>query len=136
MSDASGVFPVHYLLTHNAPLNAVVPVARVHYGTVPLNAAMPALSVMQVSAVERLTVAMENTPRMVTERVQITVLASTYLSQKTVMGLVRAALPVSRGTIDGIDVDSILPDSEGPDFSDPSIPLFTCSLDVFVRLNR
>ena len=69
---------------------------------------------------------------MVRERVQVTVIAGTYPSQKAVLALVRAALPRSRGTVNGCAVDSILPDVEGPDFSDPDAGLYIGSLDYVV----
>ena len=64
-------------------------------------------------------------------RVQVTVMAASYQSQKDVMALVRAALPRSRGSVNGVAVDSILPDIEGPDFTDEA-GLFIGSIDYRV----
>ena len=64
-------------------------------------------------------------------RVQVTVMAATYQTQKSVLALVRAALPRSRGTVNGVAVDSILIDIEGPDFTDEA-GLYMGSIDYRV----
>ena len=47
------------------------------------------------------------------------------------MALVRAALPRSRGVVDGVAVDNIIPDTEGPDFTDEA-GLYMGSIDYRV----
>ena len=112
----SDVKAVRYLLANNAPLNAQVPAVRVIGGVLPQDIALPAISVTHVSTVRPQMVSAAS--RLCVARVQVSVLATTYATQKSVLGLVRAALPRSRGNVNGVAVDSILPDVEGPDFND------------------
>lgn len=131
----SGVIVMTWLLTHDSNLNAVVPVAKVYAGDIPLNTALPAISVMHISGVSRKTVAMSGT-KLITDRVQVTVNAKTYASQKSILRLIEAACPLSRGTINGIACDSVLPDIEGPDLSMPDAEIYEQSLDFIVRFTR
>lgn len=130
----NGVFAVRYLLAHNAGLLARVPESDIFYGVTDIGDNLPAIVLTQISAVERLTVAMRE-PSMSTERVQVAVFADTYLELKEILALARAALPLSRGTVDGIKVDSITPDGEGPDLSDPGAGFFSQSADFLVKVS-
>jgi len=133
----SGVAIVRYLLSQNANLIAEVPAAKIQAGVIPLNTVLPAISVMQVSGVPRNTVAMTSGATvLVTDRVQVTVMASNYPSQKSILALVRAALPVSDGTVNGFAVDSILPDGDGPDFFDAALGIYMQSSDWMTRFRR
>lgn len=132
----SGVAVIRYLLANNATLTAQVPAAKIMAGPIPINTVLPAISVAQVSGVQNLNVAMNSTPRLITDRVQVTVMANTYPLQKSILALIRAACPHTRGTINGIDCDSILPDAEGPDFRDDVAAIFMQSQDYMVKFNR
>ena len=132
----SGVAIAWYLLKTNAALIAVVPAAKIFSGVVPLGTPMPALSVMEISGVPRLTVGMNETHPQVTERVQVTAMAATYPAVKSILTLVRNALPVSRGTVNGFDCDSITPDLEGPDMPDVDSGIYLQTQDFLVRFNR
>ena len=133
----SGTAIVRFLLSQNANLTAVVPAAKIQSGVIPLNTALPAISVMQVSGVPRNTVAMASGATvLVTDRVQVTVMALNYPSQKSILALVRAALPVSRGTVNGFAVDSILPEDDGPDFFDAGLSIYMQSSDWMCKFNR
>ena len=112
----SDVKAVRYLLSQNANLIAQVPASRIIGGVLPQDIALPAISVTHVSTVRPQMVSAAS--RLCVARVQVSVLATTYATQKSVLGLVRAALPRSRGNVNGVAVDSILPDVEGPDFND------------------
>ena len=113
----SDVKVVRYLLANNATLIAQVPATRIMAGPLPQGTTAPAISVTHVSTVRRESV-VATASRLCTSRVQVTVLATTYPTQKSILALVRAALPRSRGTVNGVSVDAILIDSEGPDFTD------------------
>lgn len=126
----SDVKAVRYLLANNAPLIAVVPASRISAGALPQGTALPAISVTHVSTVRRHMVA--QTVEMCTSRVQVTVMASTYPLLKSTQALVRAALPRSRGTVNGVRVDSILTDADGPDFTDEA-GLHIGSLDYIIN---
>lgn len=129
----SGTAVVAYLLSQNAPLVAVVPAARIFAADeLPMGTTLPAINVSNVSSSKRLTVSMADASKMHTERVQVTVHAKSGVSRATVVALVRAALPVSRGAVNGVKVDSILPDQEA-DLSQPEADIHEHALDFFVK---
>lgn len=134
----SGVAVVRYLLANNASLIAVVPATRIVGGPLALNAVLPALSVMSVDLVQGfLDVSMASANHYVVERVQVTAFTKDYASKKTILDLVRAALPHTRGSVNGILCDSILPDGTGPDLDDPEgDQIFTQSRDYIVKWNE
>lgn len=128
----SGVAAVRYTLANAAAVIAQVPAARIFAGNVPLNAAVPAIGISQVSGVERTTVSMAEASRFRTDRVQVTVYAATYATKVSILELVRTALSPVRGTVGSVDVDSILPDSEGPDIDDEEARVYERSRDFMV----
>lgn len=146
----SGVAVIRYLLATNAPLIAVVPAARIMGGSLPIKTVRPAISVFQISSVPRITVSMGETKRHHLDRVQVSVLGAAqqalasgqagpqgtaYPGLRAILALVFAACPHTRGVVNGINVDSILPDIEGPDLSDDVIDLNEASRDFLVRWN-
>ena len=128
----SGVAAVRYTLANAAAVIAQVPAARIFAGNVPLNAAVPAIGISQVSGGERTTVSMAEASRFRTDRVQVTVYAATYATKVSILELVRTALSPVRGTVGSVDVDSILPDSEGPDIDDEEARVYERSRDFMV----
>lgn len=132
----SGVAVIRHLLASNATLIGQVPAAKIMAGPIPINTALPAISVAQVSGMQRNIVGMNAAKYMATDRVQVTVMAATYPLQKSILALIRAACPNTRGTVNGVDCDSILPDVEGPDFRDDTAAIFMQSLDFIVKFNR
>ena len=126
MSDVKAVL---YLLANNSTLNAQVPASRIFAGVIPQGTAAPAIAVTHVSTVRPQMV--NAASKLCVSRVQVTVMAASYASQKAVLALVRAALPRSRGSVNGVAVDSILPDIEGPDFTDEA-GLYMGSIDYRV----
>jgi len=127
----SDVKAVRYLLANNAAMIAVVPAARIYAGIVPQGTALPAIAVTHVSTNRRRIVA-GSLVKFCTSRVQVTVMASTYPAQKSTLKLVRDALPETRGTINGVNVDSIANESDGPDFRDDAAGIFMGSTDFMV----
>jgi len=117
------------LLAQNATLTAQVPAARIIGGVLPQGIALPAISVMHVSTVRPSFVAAS--AGMSIARVQVTIFAATYATQKSIMALIRAALPRSRGSVNGVAVESIIPDTEGPDATDDA-GLYIGSIDYRV----
>lgn len=119
----SGVAVILAKLKAHAPLLAVVPTGRIMAGDFPENIALPAISVMQVSSVPRNRLSMNPANVMHTDTVQVTVIVSGiqgaagtgYAGLRQILKLVLAACPHTHGTVASINVDSILPDSEGPD---------------------
>lgn len=138
----SGVAVIVALLKASAPLTTIVPAARIMGGDLPLNTVLPAISVAQVSSVPRNTVAMGEPKVLHTDRVQVSALVKGpqgtppgvgYPGVKALMKMVLKACPNTRGTVNGISVDSIIPDTEGPDLSDDATAFYSSSRDFFVR---
>jgi len=131
----SGVAILRYMLANNAPLTAIVSSNKIIAGVVPLNTALPAVSIRQISGQEYQTIK-RGTNQLVTERIQVTALASTYPSQKSILNLIRTALPATWGTVNGFVVDSITPDIDGPDLYYDEPDIFEQSIDFIVRFYR
>ncbi len=129
MSSAVGV--VRYLLANAGALTAQVSATRITAGVLPQGVALPAISVTAVSEISRQAVAASSTT-LYTARVQVTIMARSYASKADILALVRDALPRSRGTVDGIRVESILPDVLGPDFTDDTAQIVQQSQDYIV----
>lgn len=132
----SGVAIIRSKLVNNATLVAAVPAARIFSGAVPENTAIPYISITSISTAQRNTVAMTEALMQATERVQVTIYASTYPLQRSYMALARAACPNSHGTINGFLCDSILPAGDGPDFFDDVLMVYEQSQDFMVKYAR
>lgn len=132
----SGTAIVRSLLAANTALTAVIPAARIFAGAIPINTTLPAISVTQVSGIQRNVIGMNSASYLATDRVQVTVHGKTYALQKSYMALIRAALPHTRGTVNGFNCDSIVPDSDGPDMYDSEAAIYQQSMDYFVRFAR
>lgn len=146
----SGVIVIRHLLATNAALIAALGAgppaasARIMAGDLPLNVVLPAISIAQVSSMPRNTVKMNEKSVQHTDRVQVSVLVkatqasppgSGYPGVRALLKLVLAACPHTHGIVNGIEVDSILPDIEGPDLSDDTVAFYSGSRDFIVRYN-
>lgn len=129
----SAVKVIRYLLANNANLIAEVPATKITTGDIPINTVLPAIAVSHISTVVHDTVAMNSTTLLKTGRVQVTVFAKTYPQQATILNLVRKACPVTRATVNGVVVDSILTDTAGPDFYESDPEIYIQSQDFMVR---
>ena len=67
------------------------------------------------------------------DRVQVMAHASTPAQLRQILNLIRAACPDTKGTVNGIKLDSILPDFEGPDLSQPDASIYEMSRDFLVK---
>lgn len=128
----SGVNVVAFLLRAYAPITATVPAARIFGGPIPKGTPIPAIGVEQISGTERSTVSMGEPQRMRQERVQVTVHAADYPTQKQLMERARLACSNRHTPVNGIDVLSILPAGEGPDGYEPALLRFEQTRDFFV----
>lgn len=136
----SGIAVVRYLLANNAPLIAVVPDAKIYAGVVPLNTALPAISVNDVGGQRRNTVSMAEASRLVIERVQVTPLVNSSKkgggdipTLKQILALIMTAVPNTNGTVNGVTVDSILPDVRGPNLEDETTGIIEQAQDFIVK---
>lgn len=127
----SGVGIIRYKLSQAAGVIAVVPAARIIAGVLPQGTALPAISVSLISGLTHLGLAASS--GMHTDRVQVTVEAATYPQVRQILALCRAALPYTRGTVNSIKCDSILPDVEGPDGFDSLLKSYFQSQDFVVK---
>ena len=128
----SGVIAIRYILSKNSALVAVVPATKIMAGVIPIATVLPAISVTHISTIERMTVAMTGGV-LATERVQVTVQAKSYAAQKSILELVRQACAHQRASINGVAVDSILPEGAGPDLHDDDLTIFMQSRDFIVK---
>lgn len=135
----SGVNVIRYLLANDSGVTAVVPSTRIMAGDLPLNTAAPAIAITQVSSVPYNALRINETPKLHTDRVQVTVIRKAepadrgYPGLHSLLALVLAACPSQRGSVNSVSVDSIVPDGEGPDLPITELNLFTRSRDFLVR---
>ena len=128
----SGVAAIRYLLANDATLIATVPATRIMAGILPINTTLPAISIRQISG-NRHNVISHSSNELISERVQVSCLADTYAEQKTILGLVKDALPGTYDTINGVKVDSITQDFTGPDLYNDDPVIYEQSVDFIIK---
>jgi hypothetical protein len=131
----SDVKAIKHLLHSDAALVAVVPAAKIKSGLITQGTTLPAISVSHVSTIRRHAVA-STSSEFCTSRVQITVMAKSYPEQKSILALIRAALPRTRGSVNGVIVDSLLKDIDGPDFREDDAEIYMQSLDYIITYSE
>ncbi|MCG2586491.1 hypothetical protein [Massilia sp. TS11] len=131
----SDVAVIRYLLTHNATMTAAVPAERIKNGTLPEGIELPAIQIRSISAPSWKPIR-RGTKLTYRARVQITVHAKNYPSQKSLLALVKATLPRAHGIIAGADVASLTHDSDGPDFSDDDAGIYQQSVDYILTFSE
>lgn len=119
------------LLRASSPLVAVVS-TRIGPGPLPQGTALPAVATNLISNVRRNTVGTREAAQLFRSRMQVTVLASSYAQQKTLVRLVADACKYQRGTIAGFSGVSVLPDIEGPDMRDDDATIYMQTIDFSV----
>lgn len=123
------------LLTAYAPLTALTTTSRIVAGVIPQGSALPAVAITEVSSTDN-NIPNQGATRHVKSRVQVTVLAANYPSQKTLIGYVRKACADQIGTIAGVSGVTVHTDSKGPDFNDPDAGFYMQSQDFMVGFNE
>lgn len=131
----NGVVAVRALLVAHTPLTSLVPVAQIVAGVVRQGSALPALSLMSVSSIDR-NIIKPGAVRRVTERVQITVLAATYPAAKAILKAVRQAAADRSPATTGITQVIVHTDSAGPDFLDEQAGIHMQTQDFRVSFNE
>ena len=137
--EECGTAVVWYLLANAAAVTAVVPSTQIMEGDVPVNTPMPAIGVKQISSVPYNLIKTNTTPKVHTDRVQVTAFRgaspgdSGYPGLKSLLTLILAALSSRYGSVNGINVQSITPDVEGPDLSIEPEGIVSRSRDFLVR---
>lgn len=130
-----GVAAVRQLLVAHAPLIALVPAARIQAGVLPINTSLPAISITSVSSTDR-NIPNPGTYRHVSERVQVTIMAATYPSQKQIHALVRRAAADKFPTVTGLIRVTVHTESAGPDFMDDQASIYIGTQDLRVTYSE
>lgn len=131
----TGVVAVRKLLVADGTLTALVPAARIVSGTQPLNATLPAITLNSVSKVDR-NIPSPGSYRHVRERVQVTVHASTYASQRAVLAAVRGAAADQMPTVSGLVNVTVHTDGAGPDMINEQASIYQTSQDFSVTYSE
>lgn len=113
----NGVAAIRSLLVANGALTALVPAARISAGDLPQDVSLPAISIDHISGVDR-NIPAPGATRHVTDRVQVSVLAASYVSLKSVQAAVKAACADEMPTVSGISAVVVHTEGQGPDFRD------------------
>lgn len=130
-----GVAVIWSLLTGNAALTALVPASRIAAGVAPQGIELPAISVTFVSGVDR-NIPSPVSQRHVSERVQVTVHAKNYPSQKAVLRAVKKAAADKMPTVAGITAVTVHTEGAGPDFMNEEASIYQGSHDFTIRFNE
>jgi hypothetical protein len=129
----SGVAVILELLSTNAAVLARVPAINIMAGVIPLGTVLPAIGVVRISLVPRLTTGMNGAQTLNFERVQATVQAKSYDEKTEIAKLLVPACPNTRGVVVTFFVDSILPDLGGPDMFNPDAKIEWQTQDFIVK---
>ncbi len=127
----NGTAAVRALLVADSPLVALVPGERIVTGALPQDALLPAISLTDVSGVDRNVLSPGET-RHVTDRVQVTVMASNYPAVVQILKLVRQAAADQMPTVAGISNVVAHTDGQGPYFRDDTAAIHMKSQDFRV----
>lgn len=131
----SGVAVLRHLLANNGAVTAVVPATRIFAGDAAIKTAFPLLIVTQISGVPVNYI--HNGSRIPQiDRVQVSALATSYATVKQLMGLIFAACPSQKGTVNGVTVIDIVPDFQGPDLFNDDPVFYSQAQDFLVRWVR
>nr|WP_314540137.1 DUF3168 domain-containing protein [uncultured Massilia sp.] len=114
----SSVKAVRALLLAAKDVTARVPADSIVAGDVPVDAALPALGIKEVSSVPIGAFDAQAEYSVVTSRVQVTAMAKAYPDVKALLDLARQACNFQSGQIAGVSVISVVRDTVGPDLQD------------------
>lgn len=129
----SGVAALRAVLVSDGALTALVPAARIITGPLPLNIETPAISLQGISGTD-LNILSPGSTRFVTERVQVTVIASRYPEQRTILRAVRhAAADQINLDVGGVFGATIHTDGAGRDFFNEQASLYLGTQDFRIK---
>lgn len=131
----NGVATIRQLLVGHANLTALVPATRIAAGPLPQGTALPAISIALISSTDR-NIPNQGTTRHVSERVQVTILAANYPSQRAVLAQVKAAAASKFPTVSGISNVTVHTDGRGPDFMDEGATIYMGTQDFRVTFTE
>lgn len=130
-----GVAVMVQLLTNDSDVTALVAATRIQAGALPQGVTLPAIAIETISKVDR------NIPnpgiyRHVSERVQVTVLAKNYPSQKDVMRAVREAAADTFPTVTGLINVTVHTDGAGPDLMSEESSIYIGTQDFRITYSE
>lgn len=126
-----GVAVLVQLAVANAGVLALVDEDNIAAGVLPQGITLPAVSITLVSGVPRNILAPGAT-RHVTDRVQATVMAKDYPTQKAVQEAVEKAAADTMPAVDGITNVVVHLDAQGPDFMNEEASIYLGTRDFRV----
>lgn len=132
---ADGVAVIWAMLTADAAVTALVPVTRIAAGVAPVGTQLPAIAITSVSSTDR-NILSPGEQRHVTERVQVTVMAANYPSQKAVLRAVKRAAADTMPSVTGLSDITVHTDGAGPDFMSDEAAIYQGSQDFIIRFNE
>lgn len=131
----SGLVITRLLLVENAAVTALVPAGRIFAGIARQGTVLPLIALTDVSSTDRNTLNGEATIK-VSERVQITVMATSMKELKTLMAAVRRACRNRVGFLGGFQNATCRLDGKGPDFNDAEAQICMQTQDTWVTFNE
>jgi hypothetical protein len=131
----TGVDVIGELLRGYGGLTAVVPLARIKDGPLPLNSTLPSISVEHISGTDR-GVLKRGALNRVTDRVQVTVATANIRDRKLIIRLVRRACSDRQGDFAGVTEVDVQTEGQGPDFMDDVASIFMRTQDFMVSYNE
>lgn len=127
----SGEKVINALLKADAATTALVG-ARIYPVPLPQGTQLPAIGYRSVSNVPERPIDITDAYRLRTQRIEITAYADDYPTQKQLLQTIRAACNLKSGSLGGVTVVACLWDSDGPDFRDDDVEIYSQSCDFFV----
>ena len=139
----SGVAICYHLISTNSAVLALVDsIDSIAAGDLKTKTKLPGIGIKKISRVTHNFVDNNTHRRLRTERVQVSPLVKDplatpagegYLGVDNLLAAIFLALPQTRGLVNGIYCDSILPDIEGPDLYDEVEGIHSGSQDFIVK---
>lgn len=131
----NGVAAVRQLLVADSAVLALVPAARIAAGVLPQGTALPAIAITPVSSVDTQFIP-DTASRFTTDRVQVTIMASTYPSLIAVLKAAKKAGDAKRPDVSGIDNVVVRTDGQGPWFMDEAASIHLITQDFRVSYSQ
>lgn len=132
----SGVAIIRKLLADYAPVTNLVPAARVLAGQVPQGTALPAIGVSEISVYEIPTIARRTAGKTNRTRVQVTVLAKSYVEMKNILKACALGPGVHTGDVLGYSVKAITQEGIGPEIPAGDDGILEQSRDFMVTFSE
>lgn len=131
----NGVAVIVALLHEDAAILTLVPADRIMSGDLPVGIDLPAISVTQISSVDR-NIPRPGATRFVTDRVQVTILAADYPAKAMIQAAAKKALADQMPSIAGLSGVVVHSQNAGPDFRNAEAGLHIGTQDYRVRYNQ